>query len=468
MDVRSSDVRTRPLHTRQENPLKSKRTIWLALVLALAMVVAACGSSGSGDTTTTTESSSTTEAPADTTTTTADTNTTVPGDTTTTTVPLVRADADLVIWADDTRAPIITEFANRFAEDNGVTVAVQELGFDDIRSRMITAAPAGEGPDIIIGAHDWLGQLVSAGVVAALDVAAVEGDFAPATIQAFNYEGSIYGLPYAIENIALVRNVELVPDSPATFEDLVETALELQAAGTITLPLALQENGNGDPFHNYPIVTALGGYVFGENADGSYNPEDIGIDSPGGIAAANYFGELSDAGVISIDTLYDVMIETFSTGASPFAITGPWALNAFDDAGVTYVVEPIPSIAGGEPRPFIGVQGFMVSSFAANPLIASTFVLDYMATQEAQEALFEAGSRPPAHTAAFNAVAAGNPNVEGFGESGRNGYPMPSIPEMGSVWQAWTDAYALIFTGTNPEDAVKAAAEQIRTLIAEG
>jgi arabinogalactan oligomer/maltooligosaccharide transport system substrate-binding protein len=110
----------------------------------------------------------------------------------------------------------------------------------------------------------------------------------------------------------------------------------------------------------------------------------------------------------------------------------------------------------------------MVSSFAANPLIASTFVLDYMATQEAQEALFEAGARPPAHVAAFDAVAADNPNVQGFGLAGQNGYPMPSIPEMGSVWQAWTDAYALIFTGTDPVEAFTAAADQIRTLIAEG
>jgi maltose-binding protein MalE len=429
------------------------------------MVLAACSPDDSGDTTTT--GGPTTTTPADTTTT-PETTSTVGGDTTTTTEPLVRADADLVIWADDTRTPVIQTFADQFAADNGVTVAVQELGFGDIRDRLIAAAPAGEGPDVIIGAHDWLGQLVSAGVVAQLDVSSVEGDFSPAAIQAFNYEGSVYGLPYAIENIALVRNIDLVPESPATFEEMVDVSLGLLDAGEITLPLALQENGNGDPFHNYPIITAFGGYVFGLNDDGSYNPEDIGIDSEGGLAAASYFAELSSQGVISIDTLYDVMIESFSTGASPFAITGPWALGEFDAAGVNYVVEPIPPVAGGEPRPFIGVQGFMVSAFAENPLIASTFVIDLMATQEAQEALFTAGGRPPAHAAAFDAVAAGNPNVAGFGEAGQNGYPMPAIPEMGSVWQAWTDAYALIFTGADPEQAFIDAANQIRTLITGG
>jgi maltose-binding protein MalE len=45
---------------------------------------------------------------------------------------------------------------------------------------------------------------------------------------------------------------------------------------------------------------------------------------------------------------------------------------------------------------------------------------------------------------------------------------MPAIPEMGSVWQAWTDAYQLVFTGEDPEAAFQGAAVQIRNLIEEG
>ena len=47
--------------------------------------------------------------------------------------------------------------------------------------------------------------------------------------------------------------------------------------------------------------------------------------------------------------------------------------------------------------------------------------------------------------------------------------PKPAIPEMGSVWSAWTDAYSLILNGTSSgEEAFQNAADQIRTLIAEG
>ena len=439
---------------------------YLSLLTVVVLVLAACGGEEAATTTTgaetTTTTAATTTTAEETTTTEAETTTTAAGDTTTTTA-MVRAEADLVIWADDTRAPVIQPFVDQFAEENGITVAVQELSFGDIRTRLVVAGPAGEGPDIIIGAHDWLGELVGAGVVAPLDVSGVADQFSEAALAAFNYQGQIYGLPYAVENIALVRNTDLVPEAPATFEELVETALALTDAGTVDTPLALQENGNGDPFHNYPIVTALGGYVFGRNDDGSYNPEDLGIDSEGGLAAARYFSELSEQGVVNIDVTYDIMIEKFNSGQAPFAITGPWALESFQD--VNYVVEPIPSVQGGTPQPFIAVQGFMVSAFAENPLFATTFILDFMATQDAQLALFAAGGRPPAHVAAFDEVAAGDPNIAGFGLAGQNGYPMPAIPEMGSVWQAWTDAYELIFTGGDPEQAITDAAGQIRTLI---
>ncbi|MBT8217480.1 MAG: maltose ABC transporter substrate-binding protein [Acidimicrobiia bacterium] len=433
-----------------------------ALLAVLALVAAACGGDDGGSDTTATPTTQAT-----TTTTVADTTTTTEaaGDTTTTTAPpVVRADADLVIWADDTRTPVITPFAEAFAADNGLTVAVQELGFGDIRSRLVTADPAGEGPDIIIGAHDWLGELVTSGVVAPIDLAGISDQFPDVAVSAFTYEGRTYGVPYAIENIALIRNTDLVPEAPATFEELETIALGLVEDGTVEVPLALQENGNGDPFHNYPLFTALGGYVFGSPEFG-YDPTDLGIDSPGGLAAARKFGEWSENGLVNIDITYDVMIESFNSGNAPFAITGPWAVGSFTD--VNYVVEPIPPVEGGTPAPFVGVQGFMVAANAQNPLIAETFLLDVMSGAEAQTALFEAGGRPPANLTAFEAASA-DPDIQGFGASGANGFPMPAIPEMGSVWSAWTDAYELIFTGTDPETAFTDAAAQIRNLIAGG
>lgn len=454
--------------------MNARFKLLVAFLAAFALIAAACGSddeTADDETTTTTEAA---EAAEETTTTTeaeepAEEEAEEPAEEEEP-PPVVRADADLVIWADDTRTPVIKPLAEAFGDENGITVAVQEVNFGDIRDRLQTAGPAGEGPDVIIGAHDWLGQLVTSGLLAPVDLP-TSGEFSEVAVAAMSYEGQLYGVPYAIENIALIRNTDLVPEAPASLEELETIALGLVESGDAEIPLAIQ-NDPGDPFHNFPLYTAAGGYLFGQNADGSLNPDDLGLDSADGLAAGLQFASWAESGLMQPSLSYDIMIESFGQGTAPFAITGPWAVadadRGFKATGVNYVVEPIPPLAGTTAAPFVGVQGFMVSASAENPLFAQTFITEVMSTQEAQTALFEAGGRPPAHTAAFDA-AASDPDIAGFGESGVNGQPMPAIPEMGSVWSAWTDAYALILSGESEGDvAFGDAAEQIRTLIAEG
>jgi arabinogalactan oligomer/maltooligosaccharide transport system substrate-binding protein len=383
-----------------------------------------------------------------------------------------RGDADLVIWTDDTRQPVIEEIATTFADENGITVAVQELEFGQIREQLSLAAPAGDGPDIVIGAHDWLGELVSNGVLEPLDLSAIAGDFQDVAIDAFTYDGQTYGLPYAVENIALVRNTELVPEAPATFEDMIATATEFKAqhADDPTYQgLALQVGPEGDGYHLQPILSAFGGYIFAQNEDGTFNPDDLGIDSPGGLEAASFLSTEAASGLLSADTSYDVMIESFGSGKAPFAITGPWAIsqddNGFKATGVPYAVTPIPARAGGEaPQVFVGVQGFMISSFSEQKDLAKSFVLDFMSQESTQLALFEAGGRPPALTSAFDQVKS-DPDVAGFGESGAAGIPQPAIPEMSNVWTSLGLAEVNVLRGAEPTAEFTAAADSIRTAI---
>jgi arabinogalactan oligomer / maltooligosaccharide transport system substrate-binding protein len=370
-----------------------------------------------------------------------------------------RADADLVIWADDTRRPVLEEFAERFEEEQGLSVAVQEVAFDDIDDNVIQQAPVGEGPDIFVGAHDWLGALVENGVVAPLDLGGAADDYQEVAVQAFSYDGTNYGLPYGTENIALIRNTELAPEPVETLDELIDAGLEAVENGDAELPIGWQQP---DVYHNYFVVTGAGGYVFGQEDDGSYTADDVGIDSEGGLRAAEIFGDMADRGFINQDVSYEVMIESFSNGETPFAITGPWALPDFE--GVDYVVEPLPTVDGNEAGPFVGVQGFFVSAFAENELAARTFVLDFMGTEEAQLEMYEANPRIPAMTSAFEQVSE-DEIVAGFGAAGENGFPMPAIPEMGSVWTAWEDGYTNIFGGVDPQEAFQEAADQVRELI---
>ncbi len=450
---------------------RSRTGTLLAAMLGLSLIAAACGDDDDTEVAiTTAPAGEPTAAASDTTAAAADTTAAAGGDTTAPTAP-ARGDADLVIWADNTRTPVLKPIAEAFGEENGITVSVLELPFGDIREQLSLAAPEGDGPDIIIGAHDWLGELVTNGVLEPLEIANPDA-YQDVAIDGFTYDGRVYGLPYAVENIALVRNTELVPDAPATWEDVVSIAEDFKAqhAGDPSyLGLALQVGNEGDAYHLQPLLSSFGGYIFGQNPDGTFNPQDLGIDSPGGLEAAAAISQWAKDGLLNADVTYEVMLQSFGDGKAPFAVTGPWAVGqeevGFKAKGVPYAVSPIPPRAGGPtPQVFVGVQGFMISSFSEQTDLAKSFVLDFMSQEQTQLALFEAGGRPPALASAYDQVTS-DPDVAGFGESGAAGIPQPAIPEMGEVWTTFGLAEINVLKGSDPTTEFTNAASKIRDAI---
>ena len=332
-------------------------------------------------------------------------------------------ETSIVIWADDTRAPILNDLAADFTAEYGVGLDVQQVA--EIRDQFVIAAPAGEGPDIILGAHDWLGQLVASGLLAPMDLGGRDGEFVDVALTAFTYEGELYGLPYATENLAFFYNADLVDSAPSTWEEVMEVGGALVDSGDATYAMAL----TGTTYDAFPLQTAFGGYVFGRDADGNYDPSDVGIDSAGMIAAGEFMAENIEAGYLSDNTDWDTAHALFETGEIPFLMAGPWALDRLRESGVNYAVTTFPD----DGQPFSGVQGFMVNSLSENVLLAQAFLTEFVATEAVMAELAAAGNRP----SAFNAVALDDPDLVAFNEAGTNALPMPAIPEMGSVWGSW-------------------------------
>jgi arabinogalactan oligomer/maltooligosaccharide transport system substrate-binding protein len=457
--------------------VRTRKTL-LVLAASLSLLAAACGdddddSSGAA---TTAASGATTTAAAGATTTAASDTTAAPDTTAAgaaTTLPS-RGDADLVLWLDETRATALKPIVDKFAEEQGVTTQIVEVAGDQLRAAVAQTAPQGTGPDIFAGAHDWTGELAESGILAPINLGASAENYNPAAISGFTFGGKLYGLPYAVENVALFRNTTLVPTAPASFEELEQKALELKAAGTVDVPLAVQEDP-ADPYHNYPMFAATGGYVFGVNPDNTYNPQDLGLTSPGGIAAGENFSKWAKDGLIVSDVSFEIMIQSFASGKAPFAITGPWAVSDIDTKGgdaLKYVVEPIPPVDGDPAKPFIGVQGFYQSAFAKNAALAEEFLLNYVNTPETAMALFEAQPRVPALTEVADQVV-DDPIVAGFQKAGEasasaaGGGSLPNIKEMAAVWDAWTNAYVQIFGGADPTTALTTAQTTIEQQIGD-
>ena len=370
--------------------------------------------------------------------------------------------AELVIWTDVEREAAISTAAEAFTAETGAKVTVVQKNFEDLRADFIAQVPTGEGPDITVGAHDWLGALVTAGVVDTIDLGDAAASFEPVALEAMTYDGQLYALPYSLETIALVQNVDLVgTEAPSSWDDMIARA---NAAGT-ERPFVINTNGEtGDGYTMYGFQTSFGAPVFVQDASGSYTSE-VGMGGAAGEAFATWLGANGSAGtgILSTTIDYDTNNELFNTGKAPYTIQGPWAISAFADVNV--VVNPIPSAGGEAAAPFVGVQGFYLSSQSKNKLLAQEFLVNFMGTEEAQRALYEADPRIPAWTALAEEVSS-DPIIAGFVASSKNGVPMPSIPEMGSVWDFWNAAESQIISGADPVSTWNTMVENLKAALA--
>ncbi|MGK3949031.1 sugar ABC transporter substrate-binding protein [Microbacterium sp. K2] len=370
--------------------------------------------------------------------------------------------AELVIWTDAEREAAITAAAEAFEEETGATVTLVQKNFEDLRNDFIAQVPTGEGPDITVGAHDWLGALVAAGVVDTIDLGDKASEFEQVALDAMTYDGQLYAMPYSLETIALVQNVDLVgAEAPATWDDMIAKGV---AAGT-ERPFVINTGGEtGDGYTMYGLQTSFGAPVFVQDDTGSYTSE-VGMGGAPGEAFATWLGAngSSGTGYISTTIDYDINNELFASGKAPYTIQGPWAISAFD--GVNVAVNPIPSAGGEAAAPFVGVQGFYLSSKSKNALLAQEFLTNYLGTEDAQRALYEADPRIPAWSTLAEEVSS-DPITAGFVASAQSGVPMPSIPEMGSVWDLWNAAQAQIINGADPVSTWNTMVADLETTLA--
>ena len=361
----------------------------------------------------------------------------------------------LTVWADKERSAALLTIRDQVIAETGICLDIQEVGFGDIRSNISLAAPAGEGPDIFVGANDWLGELAANGVPAEIDLGAKAADFDPVALEAFSFGGKLLGVPYAVENVAFVCNSDLVPTPPTTYDELKTMAKEMQDAGTVKQFFALMA---GDPYHQEPVNTAFGGYIFGQTETG-YDACDVGLDSQGAIDYLTWIDGMVKDGLLSADVNWDTAHTLFDTGDAACMITGPWAIQRFQDAGINFSIGAVPAQA--QPgSPFVGVQGFMVNAFSDDRVLAQTFLLDYVATQPVMETLYETGDRPPAYLPARGVM---DEIATAFSEVTASGHPMPNIVAMSAVWSSWGDAIVTVFQqSATPEQAAATAAQQVR------
>ena len=87
--------------------------------------------------------------------------------------------------------------------------------------------------------------------------------------------------PYAMENIALIRNTDLAPDRAGHDRGPGQAGQGAQGRRQGHRDHVRCRSGQtGDAYHIYPLYTSAGGYLFGKKANGDYDPKDLGVGKP--------------------------------------------------------------------------------------------------------------------------------------------------------------------------------------------
>ncbi len=355
----------------------------------------------------------------------------------------VAAGPTITIWVDSPQKPAIDASAATWSAGKGVTVTVLVHAFGGIRDDLKTVKPE-NAPDVIIGPHDWVGDLASNGLIEPLyPKSTTAAQFPKYALDAFSYGTAVkklYGAPYGLENVGLIVNTGLVK-IPKTFKQLETEALAFKKKAAGNLAIAVPQGSGGDAYHMYPFFSGLGGYVFGRNSIGNLDPSNIGVANKKFLVNAKLIDKWNTEGLINSKVDYNTAKNAFLKGQAAFWITGPWESDTLKQSGLKFAIMQMPKIVY-PAVPFLGVQGMMVTKYATDhgvDALAKDFVSNYMMTPAAQLALANANGRAPANTVAAKQYS--DPVLAAFGRAGVGAVPMPNIPQMGSVWtdlgQAW-------------------------------
>ncbi|UCH24572.1 MAG: extracellular solute-binding protein [Trueperaceae bacterium] len=340
-----------------------------------------------------------------------------------------------------------------FTEAFGVPVEIVRVDFAQAQPDWLLSAPAGEAGDLLVGVpHDRIGELAAAGVAANMTSFATADFLKDLSEQArvgFTIGGKLFALPMYVEGPALIVNADLVPEAPATYEELLAVAQELTSGDSFGF---MYDSANF--YFSYNWLHTFGGFVFGRDAQGDLDPAELGLANEGAIRGGEAIKALRhELGLIPAGTDYPTVTGLFSEGALAMTYNGPWEIENFRNAGITNLkVMPIPPLADGTPfSGFMGVQGVVLNPFSKNRADAANFT-KWLARPAAQVSLAQLSGRIPASGSALAQVN-DDPVIAGFGQALLNAEPMPNIPEMGSVWGPMGTALTVILESADSDVA---------------
>ncbi len=349
-------------------------------------------------------------------------------------LPASANDKVITVWADESRGPnLLKTVGSVESQKGGEWVAGYKVkvvafsSFDALKTAVDNVTK--DGPDIIVGANDWVATGAKNGKLAPYTPSAsVRRNFNPNNWFDLTYQGKIYGVPVDVNNVAMLVNTKLAGKKPATLGEMVDFYLKNKTSKGLKAGLCVA--GGGMSWGAHSVLSALGGGAYPiRNAvvDTRQNPvpaavatniQNLFLDSSG---ASNGFFPASDTGCK----------DNFLAGKVPYAIIGNWEWKDYADKGFSMNnLMAVPGVKKGTYGAAFGsVSGAMLTSFAeknGNDAAAKSLLANFFASEKGQVAYQKFEQRPPANKAA---AAKSSAAQKGFGGAAATA----SVPQIGAI-----------------------------------
>jgi maltose/maltodextrin transport system substrate-binding protein len=370
------------------------------------------------------------------------------------------SNGELLIWMDADRGRALEPILKKFEEK--YSIKVRSEAPQNILDSFPTAAQGGKGPDIVIWAHDKVGEWADAGLISPLEVSPeFREKYFPKAWEAVTHKGSIWGFPIGLEAVALIYNKKLLDGPPPEkLSDLaqVNEKIKREHPGIATILWDYKS-----AYYSWGILASAGAYIFGKS-DNGYDLADVGVAGPGAVEALSKIIKLIDEGILPKSISYSATEDLMSQGKVAMTISGPWAWANLMKTGIDFGVAPIPRCGDHPAKPFVGVTAAYINRASSNLDIAKEFIENFLVSEEGLRTMNDA--KPigiPSLISLAEQLDQANPLLRQMKICIEQGEVMPNIPEMGRFWSAVGGALQLATNGqATAEAALQEAADNMR------
>lgn len=378
----------------------------------------------------------------------------------------------VTVWhyfSDPNQVKVMTDYAELFeAAHEGATVENVFVPYDQMNSKLISAAGAQTGPDVVVFNGADASTLALGGALAPIDEqwsSFADADQFPDSV-IHSLDGATYAVQGYVNLLGLWYNADILTEigvEPPTTVDELEAAMAAATdAGYAGITLSGLPQSQGE-WQAYPWLSDAG-FTYDD-------PDEAALAA--GLARVRGW---VDAGYLTQEAVtwdQTVPFQKFAAGGVAFAQNGNWQMGTAEaDAQFEYGVVPLPLGDGGQV--YLGGEGQGIGAFSDNPDLAWDYLEStYLDAAGQLVAVENVGSLPSRADAAADPAVTDNELLEPFADTiarfGAN-YPSGAVPGPAvadvqlTVGQAWS---AVLGGQRSPEDAAASVVGSLETLLTD-